>query len=193
MDKACDRDGGKRLLKSLNSRGLQKKAEELIGENEKKCPPPPIKPPVVETFSPSTQSPTLDYAPLKQEEVEPIFREFIAAWNSGQDIKQLDLLSKEDFTSASYKTGTSEPYAKDDYSSYAKIRKGLISKYGSIKVEVSNEQFVPLSNGEMLVKYSQHYSRSGYESWGINELYFRRKSGKFEIFKELFYRDKVKP
>ena len=203
LDTACDRAGGKRLLKLLESPGLKKQADDLIEENEKKCPSQPIEPPVVETSSPPPQppvetssppiqSPTLDYAPLKQEEVEPVFREFIAAWNSGQYKKQLDLMSKEDFTSLSYEIWAQTPYAKEDYSSYAKLRKEIISKYGSIKVEVSNEKFIPISNDEMLVQYNQHYSRSGYESWGVNKVYFRKKSGKIEIYKEAFYREKVK-
>jgi hypothetical protein len=71
---------------------------------------------------------------------------------------------------------------------YLNNKRTLFSKYDWISVEVSDIQYIPKGTN-MVVSYYQHYNSPNYESWGRNKLYFRKRNGKVDIFKEQFSRD----
>lgn len=192
-------DGAIELARKISkSSSSYQQVQETIGTWEASQKQQQSNPPAaISSNAPQIPS-SLDDAPLQQAEVEPLFREFISDWNNKRYVEQLELLAKEEFTSTSYKRETKEQYAAHKYAEYANVRRDL-AKYEWIRVEVSNEQFISLSEDKMLVKYMQYYSNSGdksnrgYESRGTNELYFRRRNGRIEIYEERFYRDWKKP
>lgn len=196
--KVWDIEGGKRKLQELRSPGLQQQAKAEIEKVEQRIAGnQPSESPAQESTLPETQphlpsSSDQSTLALTQGQVEPVFRAFIAAWNHKDYTKQLNLIATDDFRSVCYDE-TGNVYVDDDYAKYSDWKRKVAEKDEEIKVDVSNEQFIPLPDGGMRVRYSQYYRRSSFESWGTNELYFRSKDGKVEIYKEVFYRDRKAP
>jgi hypothetical protein len=126
---------------------------------------------------------------LKQEDVEPIFDDFIKSWNNKDYRRQLNNLT-DDFRSTSYDSRTGLSYESYDYDEYELLKKNIFRKYDWIEVKATNVKFYLNPNNVSVVRYSQHYNSPAYESWGTNELYFRREGNKVKIFKEIFYRDR---
>ena len=132
---------------------------------------------------------------LSKEETDLAFITFMNAWNSKDYNTQLFYLSN-DFVSESYDISKQESslYSRENYEEYSQKKKEIADSKDGIKVNtLSNPTFHKIDNRTALVRYLQEYKRSsGYESKGTNELYFRKRGGKVEIYQEFFIRDSCK-
>lgn len=134
-------------------------------------------------------------AVMNKEQVEPIFNEFIAAWNA-EDISRLDATLSKTFFSASH--DKNRPYYSADYGKFIKEKSNIFNYASRIEVKTLNDantQYQLKEDGSMVVSYYQIYKAYKdkeipyYESEGTNYLYFRFEDGKVKIYKEVFHCD----
>lgn len=164
---------------------------------------PTLTPPTVESkvssspvipvipIAPSPKDVAKASSPLKQEEIEQVFKEFINAWQ-GKQLSRLKLHMSNDFKSMSYNTETDEVYGSCNYAQCLKEQQEIFSKSQQIAITVSDVRYEIEDNGTASVIYYQRYRSPSYESWGTNSFYFVKKDGKVKIFKEVFNRDGFK-
>lgn len=152
----------------------------------------PAAPPVQQSVAPpptteAARDTTMVAADITAQEIETVFRAYVAAWQSG-DVAGQDALLDESFT---YIDQEGERQSR---SAYLRQKRELAAKYGAgessgaIRIGVSNVS-VETSGDTGSLSYDQSYESPYYSSIGRNRFNMRKRDNAVKITEEIFRRE----
>lgn len=150
---------------------------------------PPVRQPVAPP--PKTEAATdtaTVAAEITAQEIETVFRAYVAAWQAG-DVAAQDALLDESFTYID------QEGVRQSRSAYLRQKRDLAAKYGAsessgaIRIGVSNAS-VETSGDTGSVSYDQSYESPYYTSIGRNRFNMRKRDNAVKITEEIFRRER---